>query len=171
MSSQLTSLAISLYLSVLEMAAYGREYAEAVVRNANILGRELTERGWEVMTLQRDRFTETNLLLARRCGDGVGPFEAYQRLAATGIVTNARSFRANPILRIGVQEVTRLGFDASALRTVAVLMDSAVRDPQSAAVIRRQVRDLSRTFTDVHYSFDRLMQVQSRPVRSKGRVR
>ena len=155
-SSQLTSVAISLYLAMLEMAAYGREYAEAVVANANTLGRELLARGWEVTTLRPGCFTDTNLLLVNRSG-GIGPYEAYQRLAAAGIITNARSYRTQPILRIGTQEITRLGFDESALRTLAGLMDCAVRDPGSSNATRRRVRDLSRAFTDIHYSFDRIV--------------
>jgi len=141
---------------MLEMAAYGREYAEAVVFNANTLGRELLARGWEVTTLRPDCFTDTNLLLVNRSG-GIGPYEAYQRLAAAGIITNARSYRTQPILRIGTQEITRLGFDESALRTLAGLMDFAVRDPGSSNATRRRVRDLSRAFTDIHYSFDRIV--------------
>lgn len=166
-SSQLTSVATALYLAVLEMAAFGQDYARQVVANANLLAAALHRRGWSVAELDSGRFTETNILLVDRAGDR-GPYEAYQSLSAGGIVTNARPFRAKSVLRIGVQEVTRLGFDGTALDTLAGLMDESVRDPASAPSIRRRVRDLSRAFRTVHYAFDADPDKPASP-RKKGR--
>jgi glycine hydroxymethyltransferase len=168
-SSQLTSSAMSLYLSVLEMAAFGREYAEAVARNGNDLGRQLQQRGWELFNLQPGLFTETNLLLAEAAA-GIEPFELCRRLANTGIVANARLFRGRPVLRIGVQEITRLGFDATAVRTLADLMDRAVRDTRSASSLRGQVRDLKRAFRNIRYSFDALLTPQMEQLLAKAAV-
>jgi glycine hydroxymethyltransferase len=160
-SSQLTSVALALYLAVLELAEFGRDYAEAVIQNANTLGHALAEHRWELACLPQARFTETNLLLVNRIGE-LGPYEAYQRLAAAGIITNARPFRGKPILRLGVQEVTRNGFDSSALLALAALMDRAVRDPHGSPDTKRRVQELSRSHNSIRYSFDETIRGRTR---------
>jgi len=156
-SSQLTSLAMGLYVSLIEATCFGSEYARRVVHNANQLAAGLCAADWHVARLDaKGAFTETNMLLVS-AGRNVEPYELCRRLANVGIVCNARQFRGTAVLRIGLQEVTRRGFTDSALVELTDIMTSAAMRSRPIRSVASRVRDLSRSFPTVEYSFDSLL--------------
>jgi glycine hydroxymethyltransferase len=145
-SSQLTNQAAALFVAILEMEAFGRSYANQVIANALTLGNELERRGFELRRIG-NVLTKTNVLLIRSTR-AVGAYEACDRLIRCGIAANARPIDHEDMIRIGTQEVTRLGMREPE-------MERAVLNRENAVSLREDVKDFKAHFRNVHFSFDR----------------
>lgn len=120
--------------ALLEMKAFGREYARRVVANAQALGRELDSLGFPVRF--RDRgFTRSHQLVydidRLRDAWGLTPNEFSVRLEANDIIVDS-------VARLGTQEVTRMG---AVEAHMAVLADLLVRGGRGEDV-RKEVSEL-----------------------------
>lgn len=132
-----------------EAQAFGKAYAEQVVRNAQALGRSLDEGGFPV------RFRE------------LGYTRSHQLLVDTGAVTKAigvdyaafaeRLEQANIIVdtagRLGVQELTRWGMKENEIAEVAELICRLLRG-ESPESVRRDVTELKQEFNSLKYVFE-----------------
>ena len=157
----------ALAVTALEMNEFGREYAEQVVRNARSLAEELYDLGFRVLCPDRG-FTETHQVLVdvRELGGGRKVSETLER--ANIIVTKIalpwdadRDATGNPSgIRIGVQELTRLGMGDGEMREVARLFARVLLKGESPESVRRDVVELRASFREVKYCFpDELLRV------------
>lgn len=128
----------ALAITVAELQLSGADYAMRTVCNAQHLGKELFNRGFDVCAAERG-FTRSHQLWID-ISPLVDPTEASEILLAAGIVINAIEvpYLATRIgLRLGVQEVTRLGMNSDAMDELARLFERLLirrEDPEVVAV-------------------------------------
>ncbi|MEM1576702.1 MAG: serine hydroxymethyltransferase [Archaeoglobaceae archaeon] len=147
-------------IAVMEMLEFGEEYARQIVRNAKVLAETLHELGYKVLG-EKHGFTETHQVAVdvRALGGG----EAVARkLETVGIILNKNLLpwdsleqTANPSgIRIGVQEVTRLGMKESEMKVIAEFIDSTLKGKKSVERIRKEISEFRRDFQTVKYTFE-----------------
>jgi len=106
-------------------------------------------------------FTETHQIAVdvREFGGGD---PVARKLETVGIILNKNLLpwdsidrTANPSgIRIGVQEVTRLGMEEEEMVEIAKFIDMTLRDKKSLQEIRREVADFRRDFQTVKFTFE-----------------
>lgn len=145
-----------------EMLAFGEEYARNVIRNAKKLAESLYERGITVLG-ERNGFTRSHQVLidVTKFGDG-GTLE--RELEKANIIVNRnmipsdikakRHYMHPGGIRIGVQEVTRLGMGTSEMIEIAELLTDIIVHKKDPKVIAEKVAELRRPFTKVKYAFE-----------------
>ncbi|MEN2974795.1 MAG: serine hydroxymethyltransferase [Candidatus Caldarchaeales archaeon] len=148
-------------IALAEAYAFYEEYARQIVRNAKALARYLDERGIEVLYSNRG-YTESHTLVAdvSKFMDGM---KAEKKLEEANIILNRNlipkdyklktDYRSPSGIRMGTQEVTRLGMKEKDMEEIAefiklVLIDG--REPREVAV---KVREFRKMFQHVHYAF------------------
>ncbi len=147
-------------VAAMEMLEYGEAYAKQTVRNARRLAEELHCLGYKVLG-EKFGFTETHQIAVdvREFGGGD---PVARKLETVGIILNknllpwdSMDSTANPSgIRIGVQEVTRLGMEEDEMVEIAKFIDMTLRDKKSLQEIRMEVADFRREFQTVKFTFE-----------------
>ena len=146
-----------LAVALAEHLAFGEEYAKATIANARALGQGLQERGFEVLAADRG-FTASHQVAVRVGKEGGGE-SAAKLLEKAGIVVNKnllpgdKSPKFPEGLRLGSQELTRVGMGPSEMTRVAELIDAVMHQGRSPDEVREEVRELKRGFTTLRYCF------------------
>ena len=150
----------ALAVTAVEMALYGREYAEQIVKNARALAEALAAEGFHVLG-EHLGYTRSHQVLVdvRRHGGGA---KAAALLEQANIIVNKNLLPWDPPeavkdpsgLRIGVQEVTRLGMRESEMKEIAKFMRRVVIDGEDPAKVAAEVREFRSNYTKVHYSIE-----------------
>jgi glycine hydroxymethyltransferase len=141
----------ALLVAIREVKAFGRDYAQQIVRNAQALGSSLDELGTPVEA--RDFGYTQSHMIAVNVSQWGGGVEVAKRLEANDIIVNYNMLPGdtdprNPSgLRIGVPEMTRFGMDERAMGELAQLMHDAIRGKN----VRLQVNALRGRFTEMQY--------------------
>jgi len=141
-------------IALAEMERWGREYADAVIGNAQALAAALTIEGVTVVGADR-RATESHTLLV------IPPADRDARswslaLEATGIITTSVPLPealGGQAIRIGSQEVTRRGAEARDMSAIAAVVARVLRGEDPAAVAPA-VRQLALRFRGLRFSID-----------------
>jgi glycine hydroxymethyltransferase len=146
-------------ITALEMAEYGEEYARQIVANARTLAEELAAYGFNVLG-EKLGYTRSHqvLLNVRNLGGGAW---AAQRLEEANIIVNKNLLPVDPPeavkdpsgIRLGVQEVTRIGMKQSEMKYIAELMYKVLIEKKDPAKVREEVIEFRRQYTRVHYCF------------------
>jgi glycine hydroxymethyltransferase len=149
-------------IAMAEMLQFGKEYADATIRNAKALGQAMHENGIDVVGEKRG-FTESHLILAdvSKFGDG-GTLE--RKLEKAGIIVNrnllpwdirmGRHYMNPGGIRLGVPEVTRLGMGTSEMKEIARLVSRVIVKGEPEETVRKDVAELRRCYQKVHYCFE-----------------
>lgn len=146
-----------LAITLCEMLAFGREYAEQTVRNAKILGQALYQRGIKVLCPDLG-FTQSHQLILD-VGENKAR-EASDLLEQANIMTNPmplpwdRDQESGSGVRIGTQEVTRLGMREDAMAQIADLVTQLVHERRNPAEARVDVEEFMSSHQGIHYCFD-----------------
>jgi glycine hydroxymethyltransferase len=138
-----------------EMVEFGRDYANAIINNAKLLGAELYSRGFNVLA-EKSGFTESHTLLIDVKNKGGGK-QVAEELEKNNIILNKNMIPGdvntkaqNPSgIRIGTQEVTRIGMGKSEMSHIADLIDRALKGIN----VKDEVTELKRGFQEVKYCF------------------
>lgn len=146
-------------ISFAEHIAFGAEYAAQIVRNAKSLGEALSERGFAVLAEDRG-YTESHQLLVQigKLGEGKGKW-ASEELEKAGIITNMNMIPGDtkPMrpsgIRLGVQELTRVGMNEKQMDQVADFFERALLKGEVPQV-RREITSLREHFQVVRYCFN-----------------
>ncbi len=147
----------ALGITLAEHLEFGRAYADQVVRNARALGEALHERGVNVVC-EHLGFTRSHALAVDVTGHGGGADVAV-RLERANIVANKNLMPSdtspvNPSgIRLGSQELTRLGMKESHMTEVADLMARVIVGNEDPARVGRDVASLRQDFQTVQYCF------------------
>ncbi|RLF49639.1 MAG: serine hydroxymethyltransferase [Thermoplasmata archaeon] len=149
----------ALGITLAEHIVFGKEYAEQIVRNAKALGQALYERGIDVLCPHLG-FTESHTLVADVSKNGGGAYVA-EALEKAGIIVNKNLLpwddvdsAMNPSgIRIGVQELTRIGMKENDMVDVAEIMKKVIIDGKDPKEVRKEVAELRKNFTKIHYCF------------------
>ncbi len=147
-------------IAAMEMKAFGERYADQVIRNARKLAERMNELGMRVVCEDRG-FTESHQVVAdvRDLGGGT---EVAEKLEKAGIVINKNLMpwdtlkdTANPSgIRLGVQELTRLGMGEGEMEEIAEIISGVVAGKLSNEKARERVTELKRNFSTVKYTFE-----------------
>ena len=128
------------------------DYARRVVANARALANGLMERGFKLVS----DGTDTHLMLVDLRNRDMTGKDAERALGAADITVNKNTVPGetqSPFvtsgIRIGTPAVTTRGMGEGEMRTIATLIDEALRGPDDPTVVervRRRVRELASGF-------------------------
>ncbi len=147
----------ALGIALAEWEAFGAEYATQVVRNAQALGQALHERGMRVLG-EHLGFTASHALAVDVSREGGGAQVALD-LERANLITNKNllSGDSSPVkpsgIRLGSQELTRLGMGPGEMEEVASLIARVAVEKEDPEVVARDVTELASQFRKVKYSF------------------
>ena len=129
-----------------------RQYATAVVDNARVLGEELQNLGFDILT----GGTDSHLLVIDLRSSGVTGKEAEDALGQVGITVNKNTVPDDPNppavtsgIRVGTAALSSRGFGTEQMKQVANLISSAINNRDNSSnlsEIREQVRSLCGDF-------------------------
>ncbi len=145
---------LGLLMAAYEMNQYKDQYQKAVIENAKSFARSLKAAGLDVAGDPAIGYTETHQVIVS-VGYGTGP-EIAERLERNNIVVNYQAtpdeegFTASGALRMGVNEMTRFGFDAAAFEQLAgLLADCILRGRE----VGDEVTKLRSSYQEMRYCF------------------
>lgn len=150
----------SLAITALEMNKFGRNYARQIIKNAKTLARELFKIGFKVLA-QNEGFTESHQVIVDVKNSGGGKLVA-EKLEETNIIVNKMALpydtdkdaTRNPSgIRIGVQELTKIGMKEKEMRQIAFYIKAIVFDKETLEKIKREVIRFRRNFQKIKYCF------------------
>ena len=147
-------------VALAEFEAFGSSYAQDIVKNAQIFAQALAAEGFDVLAESRG-YTASHQVLTRH-GDidsGAGA-TAAALLEKAGIITNMNMLPGDTKamtpsgLRLGVQELTRVGMGPREMEEVAAFYARALIKGEDVNSIKKDVYDLKSNFQHVQYCFD-----------------
>jgi len=147
----------ALAVTLAETREFGEAYADQVIRNAKALGQGLFERGMEVLC-DHLGFTESHTIVVD-VEEFQGGAKVAKNLESANIILNKNllPWDSDPVrpcgIRIGSQELTRLGMKEKEMAEVAELVARVVVKGQAPEKVKPDVIDFKRQFTKIHYCF------------------
>ncbi len=158
----------ALGVSLEEHMEFGVEYAKQIIKNAQALGQALYERGFDVMCSHKG-FTKSHTLaidVRKYGGGGV----AVENMEKANMISNKNLMpwddvdsALNPSgIRLGSQELTRLGMKESHMAEVAEFIKRVVADKESPEDVKRDVVEFRNDFKNIHYCFKEGMPAHKR---------
>jgi glycine hydroxymethyltransferase len=138
---------IALGAAAAEMLAFGPQFASQIVQNSQALAKGLLDNGVPVLTAEYGSSQSHQVILEN--GGFVSPegIRIKEQLEACGILADA-------VVRIGTQEVTRLGMREVEMGLIASLIADVIQKRRSSADIQEEVGRFASTFQQVHFSFE-----------------
>ena len=147
---------LGLLMAAYEMNQFKDQYQKAVVENAKYFAKCLKAEGLDVAGDSAIDYTETHQVVVS-VGYGTGP-EVAERLESNNIILNYQAtpdeegFTASGALRMGVNEMTRFGFEKEDFAKLASIMaDCILRGRnvvEDVAKLRAEHRELRYCFND-----------------------
>ncbi|MEM3671013.1 MAG: serine hydroxymethyltransferase [Thermoprotei archaeon] len=149
----------SLLYTLAEMMRFGSAYASQTVSNAKKLAKALSDNGFKVAG-EAKGYTESHQV-AFDASDVGGGTAASTLLASANIITNKNLLPGEPLsnsrnpsgIRLGVQEMTRLGMGEKEMYTIAELFDQLLHKKADPSYIAQRVRSMRKEFRTVKYTF------------------
>ncbi|OPY31074.1 MAG: Serine hydroxymethyltransferase [Methanomassiliicoccales archaeon PtaU1.Bin124] len=145
----------ALAVTLAEWEIYGKQYAAQVCKNAKALGQALNELGMDVLCAHKG-FTESHTL-AVNVGAYGGGQQVSIDLEAANMITNKNMLPGDTSavkpsgIRLGVQELTRVGMRESEMKEVARLIHKVAVKKQKPEHVKAEVIALKKNFTTVKY--------------------
>ncbi len=147
-------------ITAIEMSLYGEEYAKKTVENARALAEALAARGFNVVG-EHLGYTRSHQVLVdvRREGGGA---KVASLLEEANIIVNKNLLPWDPPeavkdpsgIRIGVQEVTRLGMGKSEMDAIAEFMERVLHKGEDPSRVAEEVASFRSRYTRVHYALE-----------------
>ncbi len=147
----------ALAVTLAEMKVYAKDYAAQTVKNSRALGEALYERGIEVLCPDLG-FTRSHAIAVDVSAHGGGKTVA-QDLEDANIICNKNMLPSDTSavkpsgIRLGVQELTRVGMRESEMTQVAELI-ARICNKDPPAKVKEDVKELKRGFTKIRYCFN-----------------
>jgi len=139
-----------------EHLAFGREYAEQIIKNAKKLAECLYNNGFDVLG-SNNGFTESHQILFKV--EKEKGSEAAQKLEEAGIITNMNMVPGDehPMrpsgIRLGVQELTRLGMKEGEMEEIAKFFKRVLIAKEEPSRVRKDVVEFKKNYRKIHYCF------------------
>lgn len=147
-----------LAVSLVEMMYFGEAYATQIITNAKVLAQSLYEKGFEVLC-EHKGFTESHQIAINTHSYGGGAPIA-EKLEKANIIINKNMLPSDNDpekpsgIRIGVQELTRIGMKGSEMKEIADLIARVVIGGEDENRIKDDVIALRAGFQHIHYCSD-----------------
>lgn len=147
----------ALAVSLAEAREFGEAYADQTIKNAKALAQALHERGFDVLC-EPLGFTESHTLVVD-VEEHHGGAKVAKALEDANIIVNKNllPWDSDPVrpsgIRVGSQEITRLGMKEKDMVAIAELMARVIVKGEQPSSIVEDVRAFKRDFTKVHYCF------------------
>ena len=147
-------------VALAEFIEYGEELSRNTVANAQALGSALAEEGFDVLAESRG-YTESHQVLTRH-GDldsGAGA-KAADLLEQAGIITNMNMLPGDTKamspsgLRLGVQELTRVGMGKDEMKDVARFYARVLIENEDPSRVKGDVREFKSDYHVIRYCFN-----------------
>lgn len=147
-------------MALAEFQEYGASYARDTVQNAKAFAQALASEGFDVLAESRG-YTASHQVLTRH-GDtdsGAGA-KAAKLLEDGGIITNMNMLPGDTKamtpsgLRLGVQELTRVGFAPDDMQDVAQFYARILLHNEDPASVRNDVKEMKSQFQTIRYCFN-----------------
>jgi len=147
-------------ITALEMKEYGEQYAKQIVYNARKLAEELASYGFNVLG-EKLGYTRSHQVLINVKNLGGGAWAA-KRLEEANIIVNKNLLPIDPPeavrdpsgIRLGVQEVTRIGMKESEMSYIAELFYKVLIVKKDPVEVRSEVEEFRKQYSKVYYCFD-----------------
>lgn len=146
-----------------EALEFGKDYAKQVIKNAKALGEYLNGFGFKVLGEKRG-FTKSHQIAVNVLdySDG-GKIEIdlekaniiVNRQLIPGDIKAGRNYFHPGGIRLGVSELTRLGYVQSDMQDVAQFIKQVIIDKKDPKKIKSKVKSFRKDFQKVHYCFDK----------------
>ena len=147
-------------VALAEFAEFGAQYAADIVSNARAFGDAMAAEGFDVLAEERG-YTASHQILTRHGEQDSGAgAKAAKLLEDAGIITNMNMLPGdtkamNPSgLRLGVQELTRVGMGVDQMQDVASLYARVLLKGEEPGSVKRDVRELKSLHQTVCYCFE-----------------
>jgi glycine hydroxymethyltransferase len=144
----------ALAIAMVEMQRWGAAYGKAIVENAQALGEALEAHGVPCVCVE-GRYTQSHTILACVSSFGKGA-DLAGRLEACGIICTAAHLPAywgSEGLRIGLQEVTRLGAIPGQMARVAQWIAEGLQGSRPAEDIARETAGYAASLGPVQFTW------------------
>ncbi len=145
-----------------EMLAFGKEYAREVVKTARRLAEALSERGFKVLG-EGKGYTQSHQILIDVSEYGLGG-DLEKLLEKAGIIVNRNllpydpqrglSFKNPGGIRLGVQELVRLGITHENMDVVADFFERVIIKRENPEKVRKDVKAFRQNFKYINYCFE-----------------
>jgi len=140
--------AAALGVAAAEMLAFGHQYANQVVRNSRVLAKALLDNDIKVFSAEDSGCTQSHQVILENGGAMSEQGHLIKRrMENCGII-------ADSIVRIGTQEVTRLGMGEDEMRKIGSLIADVILSRRSVSAIHEDVRALAEAYQSLHFAFD-----------------
>lgn len=150
LSSVHTHHIIALAIAILEMKAFGKEYAQQVIVNSNAIGQAFSKLGYDVRKIHTERYSEnhqTHIYIDHK-GERL---DLFKKLINNNISTN---FATQPgerlYIRLGSQEITRRGMKEAEMKQIASFINRVLQ----GEYIKEEIIAFNKSFPNILYSFD-----------------
>ncbi|MEW5759557.1 MAG: serine hydroxymethyltransferase [Candidatus Thermoplasmatota archaeon] len=149
----------ALTITLAEHIKFGKEYASQIIANAKALGESMYELGFDVLCPHLG-FTESHTLAIDVSKHGGGSL-VVENLEKANIVANKNLLPWDAVnkamepsgIRLGLQELTRIGMGKSEMNYIADLFKKIIIDRKKPEEIKNEVIELRKKFKYIHYCF------------------
>ena len=147
----------ALAVTMAEEEEFGQAYAKQIVKNSQALGQAMYELGMGVLCPNLG-FTKSHTIAINVSQHGGGD-QVAKDLEAANIITNKNMLPGDESsikpsgIRIGTQEMTRLGMKQSEMKEVARLIHMVAVKKDAPAKVKEEVKQLKKHFTKVQYCY------------------
>jgi glycine hydroxymethyltransferase len=147
-------------MALAEFKEYGEAYARDTVANAQAFAQALAAEGFDVLAEGRGYTASHQVLTRHGALDSGAGAKAAKRLEQAGIITNMNMLPGDTKamqpsgLRLGVQELTRVGFDTDLMKDVANLYARVLLHEEDPASVKADVRALKNEHHVIRYCFN-----------------
>jgi len=148
----------ALAITLAEMDVYAKDYAKQACMNARALGESLYELGVPVLCPDLG-FTRSHAIALDVSQFGGGR-DCAQALEDANIICNKNMLPHDTSavrpsgLRLGAQEMTRIGMKESDMKVVAELIARVVKGKEDPKKVKEDVRSFKKGFTTIKYCFN-----------------
>lgn len=146
-----------LSVALAEFEAFGSKYSDQVVKNAQRLAEELYSRGLDVLGSDLG-FTKSHQVIFK--GTNNNGDATAKRLEDANIITTKTPLAYDKTeeecsgVRLGTQEITRVGMVEEDMIRIAELIKRVVIDREDPSKVREYVHELTNGFRQVKFSFE-----------------
>ncbi len=147
----------ALGISLAEHIEFGAAYSDQIIRNAQALGQALQERGIKVLC-EHKGFTASHALAVDVEEYGGGALisqlmEDANMIANMNMLPRDTKPKSPSGIRLGSQELTRIGMKEGQMSEVAELIKRVVVDKEATEKVKQDVIQLKKDFNKIHYCF------------------